>query len=103
MYIVHSYCQTTVNIIGPVQSVFIPKTRNFIIKRSNKLKYLLRIVKSELNLRSQEICLKMAEMNKFTLAQVKEHNKEKDVWIVIRDKVYDVSKFLSEVRFFSNI
>lgn len=36
----------------------------------------------------------------FTLAQVKEHNNKADVWIIIRDKVYDVTKFLSEVRYF---
>lgn len=39
----------------------------------------------------------MAETKKFTLAQVKEHNNGKDLWIVIRDKVYNVTKFLSEV------
>lgn len=39
----------------------------------------------------------MAEAKKFTLAQVKEHNNGKDLWIVIRDKVYNVTKFLSEV------
>lgn len=36
---------------------------------------------------------------KFTHAQVKEHNKAADLWMVINDKVYDVTKFLSEVRF----
>lgn len=44
----------------------------------------------------------MSQVKRFTLAQVKEHNKEKDIWIVIRDKVYDVTKFLSEVRFFDD-
>lgn len=43
----------------------------------------------------------MAEAKKFTLAQVKEHNNGKDLWIVIRDKVYDVTKFLSEVSSFN--
>lgn len=42
----------------------------------------------------------MAEVKKFTYAQVKEHNNEKDVWMVIDDKVYDVTMFLKEVRFF---
>lgn len=42
----------------------------------------------------------MPEVKSFTYAQVKEHNNEKDVWIVVRDKVYDVTKFLKEVRFF---
>lgn len=40
---------------------------------------------------------KMVEVKKFTLAQVKEHNAETDLWIIIRDKVYDVTKFLNEV------
>lgn len=39
----------------------------------------------------------MPEVKTFTHAQVKEHNNEKDVWIVVRDKVYDVTKFLKEV------
>lgn len=40
----------------------------------------------------------MTEVKKFTLLQVKEHNKETDLWIIIRDKVYDVTKFLNEVN-----
>lgn len=39
----------------------------------------------------------MPEVKKFTFAQVKEHNKADDVWIVVNDKVYDVTKFLKEV------
>lgn len=39
----------------------------------------------------------MPEVKKFTFAQVKEHNKSDDVWIVVNDKVYDVTKFLKEV------
>lgn len=42
----------------------------------------------------------MAEVKKFTLAQVKEHNTGTDLWIIIRDKVYDVTKFLFEVILF---
>ena len=38
----------------------------------------------------------------YSLEEVKKHAKgggEKDVWIVIHDNVYDVTKFLDEVRF----
>ncbi|XP_031635769.1 cytochrome b5 isoform X2 [Contarinia nasturtii] len=38
----------------------------------------------------------MAEAKKFTYAQVKEHNKAEDCWMVIDEKVYDVTKFLNE-------
>lgn len=31
------------------------------------------------------------------LAEVKEHNNGKSTWLVIHDKVYDVTKFLDEV------
>lgn len=41
----------------------------------------------------------MPEIKKFTHAQVKEHNKESDLWLIINDKVYDVTKFLKEVSF----
>lgn len=34
---------------------------------------------------------------KYTYAQVKEHNKAEDLWMVVDDKVYDVTKFLNEV------
>jgi len=33
-----------------------------------------------------------------TLATVKEHNKPNDLWLVIDNKVYDVTKFLNEVN-----
>lgn len=33
----------------------------------------------------------------FTLEEIKKHNTENDCWIVIHDKVYDVSKFLDQV------
>lgn len=39
----------------------------------------------------------MTEVKKFTLAQVKEHTAEADLWFIIRDKVYNVTKFLQEV------
>lgn len=45
----------------------------------------------------------MAEAKKFTYAQVKEHNKAEDCWMVINDKVYDVTKFLNEVGFLYDI
>jgi cytochrome b involved in lipid metabolism len=32
----------------------------------------------------------------YTLAEVAEHNKNESCWIIIHDKVYDVSKFLDE-------
>ncbi|XP_068141265.1 cytochrome b5 isoform X2 [Drosophila tropicalis] len=31
-----------------------------------------------------------------SLATVKEHNKPEDLWVIIEDKVYDVTKFLNE-------
>lgn len=33
---------------------------------------------------------------KITLAEVAQHNKADDLWIVVAGKVYDVTKFLSE-------
>lgn len=40
----------------------------------------------------------MAELTQHTLAQVAEHNKRDSPWLVIHDKIYDVQKFLEEVR-----
>ncbi|XP_023169043.2 cytochrome b5 isoform X1 [Drosophila hydei] len=31
-----------------------------------------------------------------SLAEVKKHNKSEDLWVVIEDKVYDLTKFLHE-------
>lgn len=45
----------------------------------------------------------MPEVKKFTYAEVKKHNKADDVWIVINDKVYDVTKFLKEVCSFHSL
>lgn len=33
----------------------------------------------------------------FSMDEVKKHNQPTDVWFVIHDKVYDVTKFLYEV------
>lgn len=42
----------------------------------------------------------MAVPKKFTYAEIKALNVDKKVWIVIDDKVYNVSSFLEEVSFF---
>uniref|UniRef100_A0A182QNA1 Cytochrome b5 heme-binding domain-containing protein n=1 Tax=Anopheles farauti TaxID=69004 RepID=A0A182QNA1_9DIPT len=36
------------------------------------------------------------ELKQYSLAEVAQHSKPDDVWMVIHDKVYDVTKFLSE-------
>ncbi len=45
----------------------------------------------------------LSNMKTYTLAEVEDHKvakgDHKDVWIVLHDKVYDVSKFLDEVRY----
>lgn len=38
----------------------------------------------------------MAEPRIYTVAEVKEHNNGKSTWMVIHDKVYDITKFLEE-------
>lgn len=43
----------------------------------------------------------MPDVKKYTKAQVKEHNNENDVWLIINDKIYDVTKFLKEVGSYS--
>jgi len=35
----------------------------------------------------------MISTNKITIEEVKKHNKKDDCWIVVHNKVYDVSKF----------
>ena len=39
-----------------------------------------------------------AETKKYTLEEVKKHNQAGSSWLVIDNKVYDVTKFLDEVR-----
>jgi len=36
-------------------------------------------------------------VKEYSLATIKEHNKPDDLWLVIDNKVYDVTKFLNEV------
>ena len=44
----------------------------------------------------------MSDLKTFALEEVQKHNvakgKDKSIWIVIHDKVYDVTPFLDEVR-----
>lgn len=39
----------------------------------------------------------MSEVNEYSLKDIKEHNSAKSTFLVIYDKVYDVTKFLEEV------
>ena len=39
-----------------------------------------------------------AETKTYTLEEVKKHNQAGSSWLVIENKVYDVTKFLDEVR-----
>jgi len=32
----------------------------------------------------------------YTVSEVSRHNSKKDIWIIVKDKVYDVTKFLPE-------
>ncbi|KAL4234596.1 Cytochrome b5 type B (outer mitochondrial membrane) [Mactra antiquata] len=38
----------------------------------------------------------MSKDKQYTLKEIKEHNDSKSTWLVIHDKVYDVTKFLEE-------
>ena len=38
------------------------------------------------------------EIKIYTLKEVEAHTGDKDIWIVIHDRVYNVTKFLDEVR-----
>ena len=48
-----------------------------------------------------------AEGKVFKLSEVKEHNvskgEAKSIWVVIHDKVYDITKFLDEVSLQSSL
>lgn len=35
----------------------------------------------------------------FTYEEVKKHNKHDDLWVVIHDKVYNLTSFISDVSF----
>lgn len=39
----------------------------------------------------------MATVKEFTVAEVSEHSKRDDLYIIIRDEVYNLTKFASEV------
>lgn len=34
----------------------------------------------------------------YTLEEIRVHNMSNDTWLIIHDKVYDISRFLEEVR-----
>ena len=38
----------------------------------------------------------MSSPRKITMSEVKEHKKESDLWLVIKKKVYDVTKFYEQ-------
>jgi len=38
----------------------------------------------------------MSELKRYTKAQVSEHNSLKSSWVILDDKIYDVTKFLDE-------
>lgn len=42
-------------------------------------------------------------MKEFTLAEVAAHNTRDDLYLVIHDEVYEVSKFVTEVSFIIKI
>jgi cytochrome-b5 reductase len=33
------------------------------------------------------------DLKKYTMKEIEEHNKDDDVWVIVHDKVYDLSKF----------
>lgn len=37
-------------------------------------------------------------LKEFTLAEVATHNTREDLYLIIRDEVYEISKFVAEVR-----
>lgn len=42
--------------------------------------------------------LSKSSVKYFTLEEIKQHNMSKDTWIIIHDKVYNITSFLEEVR-----
>ncbi len=47
---------------------------------------------------TQKPIMSEKEVKYISLAEIKEHNDGKSTWLVIHDKVYDVTSFLEEVR-----
>lgn len=39
-------------------------------------------------------------MKTYTLEEIEEHNSQDSLWMLIEDKVYDLTKFMNEVIFF---
>ena len=39
-----------------------------------------------------------SDVKYYTLEEVQAHNMSKDTWLIIHDKVYDITSFLEEVR-----
>ncbi|CAH1780457.1 unnamed protein product, partial [Owenia fusiformis] len=46
--------------------------------------------------RTEHISFRMSETKVYTLEEVKKHNNGKSSWIILHDKVYDVTRFLEE-------
>ena len=38
----------------------------------------------------------MATLKTFSISEIKQHNHDQSVWIVLHDKVYDVTKYITE-------
>lgn len=38
-------------------------------------------------------------VKKYTTAEVKKHSKSYDLWIIIHNNVYDITKFIDKVRY----
>jgi len=48
------------------------------------------------NLREQLQSNKTSSLKEYSLDEISKHNTDKDCWVIIRDKVYDVSEFLAD-------
>lgn len=42
------------------------------------------------------------ELPKYSWEEVAKHNSAESLWIVVQDKIYDVTKFMEEVSFITN-